>query len=204
MDNPLTELNPTSLERIHSASENLYELIENVSLLRLQQLLQSEETTIQNLEEKQPLLPGYWMSLILLAGPEFRLIIQYFYNSSDILEMAETILQKDPFKNNANTFMKIYSNQVVNLLAACIQRTEIPINHAIPILVKGFDKIFLPKDKYPLLFEKNWKLAHREKSIYCSVKLEMIQSTLLKQLRQIDRNIALFSKVVDSVTKDSS
>ncbi len=67
MDNPLTELNPTSLERIHSASENLYELIENVSLLRLQQLLQSEETTIQNLEEKQPLLPGYWMSLILLA-----------------------------------------------------------------------------------------------------------------------------------------
>lgn len=85
-----------------------------------------------------------WMSLILVANTDFRLLIKIHCNETDVRKMANEALQV--VDTSSKQAMIDFVKELTNLLGGAVKRSieasSIQCGLSLPLLIKGFDELF--------------------------------------------------------------
>lgn len=156
--------------------ENLIKVVMTASNARMHSVLQDDEVEFKN--EKFPnIMPGEWVSLILLSSNQLRIFFKVFFNLENlkIILDEKQILKTEMIQNDKvlKDFMREYCNLVGSYINATLEKMELPMTMSLPLALKGFDDFFFPYADSVNSYEKNWILRCLGKNFYCSCFVEV-------------------------------
>ena len=183
----------TYIKENSKAAEKSIHIIREASLLQLKTLTVSSDVSIKTDLTSDGF---YWMSLNLVAGQDFRLLLKYQYKSQPIMQLAGNVIKNEQFKNSPNSFMNSFCTSVTQLIAASLERRGIRVQIIPSVITREFDQVFLPKETYRLLFTDTWALGKDSQNILCHSSMEIINPEVLKEFRNLADDLSFFSKVV--------
>lgn len=156
---------------------NLLKIVKSASFARMQSVLDSEQ--IESSNEKFPhLMPGEWVSLILLSSNQVRIFFKIFFDFQTLhnilneKKILQKILRMD--ESTLTDFMKEYCNLVGGYINAILEQNEIQTSMSLPLALKGFEDFFFPYPDNVGSFESNWVIDCQGQKFYCACLVEIM------------------------------
>jgi hypothetical protein len=157
--------------------ESIAKVVKAASFVRIQSVLQDKDTECIN-ENFPHLMPGEWVSLILLSSNDLRIFFKIFFDLDSLVQVLNEKQEiRSSLKLDENTmkdFMKEYCNLVGGYINGTLEKLEIQTSMSLPLALKGFDDFFFPYPDNIASFEKNWVLRCSGRKFYCSCFVEII------------------------------
>lgn len=171
--------------------ERLVKSIRASSRLKLDRLL-GEDGAIREEEiedEFPPLVPGHHLALVLLAGPEVRIVGKVFYDTKQLKGIVGEALKSEKFGGTPSAFVREYLRQLSFLWGGSYRSHGVSVHSTEPVAVKGFNEVFYPAAQFPKLGEGRWRLARGNFSVWCTISIEVVDPKVLKKLRQMPEDL---------------
>lgn len=121
---------------------------------------------------------------ILVGNPDVRFIIKIHYNES----IGKNLIQKysgieNPSEQKIDDLFKECCNLLAGRLKKIFEDNNFNIGISIPVKTRGIDEFFFDrKDSDDFSHELTWEMSNGEQSFFMAVFIEVINSTLIKQL----------------------
>ena len=121
------------------SSEQIGKLLES----QIRTYFDNPEVRVESIEAKDARIFFYnHLSLILIGGGDFRMLLKIFSNKSDIYKMAETALGEIRSESAIVDFMKELANVLGGSIKRSMEASELQVGLSLPLSIKGFDELF--------------------------------------------------------------
>jgi hypothetical protein len=166
--------------------ENLFKVVMTASEARMHSVLHDDK--IELVKEKFPnLMPGEWVSLILLSSDQLRIFFKIFFDVQTIQTILEekkiSIFNEVEKENMLKDFMREYCNLVGGYINATLEKLELQMTMSLPLALKGFDDFFFPFADSKNSFEKQWSLKCLDNQFFCTCLVEIFDAKSLENFR---------------------
>lgn len=180
---------PLSPLHEHPGMHALRQAIRRLSIEKLSQHAANPRVLLAELPEFYGRVHGYWMSIILIAGPALRVTFKVHFDTKDVQKLSLEMLKQ--LGAEANTaLMPDLVRELCNLIAGSIktqlEAVGVRSGTSLPFVTRGFDEVFY---KYPDVNSRigdHWTLYDGPRRIHCSVLFEVFDKRVLEQLSKIN------------------
>lgn len=127
-----------------------------------------------------------WMSIILLAGSQFRIIFKVHYNNSDIICLGKDSLTIAEI-NSEQTLkdhMKEFTNQLGGSVKRALESGQIQCGLSLPLLTHSFDDLFSVKSEKSHQFF--YLLEEKSNEFIVQVYLEYLKTEILNKIDSVN------------------
>jgi hypothetical protein len=157
--------------------DNIVKIVKTAASARMHSVLANEKIETQD-EPFPQLMPGEWISLVLLSSNELRIFFKIFFDYETlrcVLKNRDVINTAIDLKDDTlKDFMREYCNLVGGYINAILEKLNIQTSMSLPLTLKGFDDFFFPYAGNKNSLEKNWLLNCNGNKFYCSCFIEIL------------------------------
>lgn len=189
--NKKTELLDVAAENIIKPSPSYFETLFGFIHDQAKAYLGNNQITISGLSNDSDIYLTNWMSMILIANSDFRIVVKIHYNDSDMQALAKSVLKSDEIKitkktNVTTSYLEDFAKEFANLLGGSIKRSldmcQFNNGLSLPLLVRGFDDLF----SIPTVMSESYsrRLSDSGKSFIIQLYVEFLTSEAKAKLEQ--------------------
>ena len=160
----------------------LRDTLRKASEVRLKQYLDQPEITVETVKEQGTLIFGFWMSLILIFGPEFQITFKVHYNTKSIQKMSRNALPNNSSSDVVADFVKEYCNLVAGLIKSYFESIHVPSGVSLPLVSRGFDDVFSIHQLMSDSILDIWTLSCQEESITCIASCDIYDHSVFSKI----------------------
>jgi CheY-specific phosphatase CheX len=119
---------------------------------------------------------SHWMSLIMVAGTEIKVIFKVHFKSAPARLLASKIYGVAPAQvqeSQALDYFKEYCNLNAGSIKKILSKNGFEVGVSLPVLTRGFDEIFNTQSQIPGVESDCWELGTQELSFVCTSTVEL-------------------------------
>lgn len=122
------------------------------------------------------------LSLILLGGPDFRMLVKIHSNESDIAVMAKEALGEGA-DIAAVDFMKELANVLGGSVKRAMESADLQVGLSLPLSIRGFDELFSENTEGNLSFF--YKISSGSQDFIIQIQVELLSPEARTQFERI-------------------
>lgn len=174
------------MEKYQEIPSGFKQIVRSTILEHFKQQSQTESVSLHelNTQEKQ-LVYAHWMSLIMIANNNFRLIIKAHYNCSSVEEMNSSVLPHKPRKEIIHDYMREFCNLIGGNIKALFEQNQIQSGLSLPLVTRGFDEIFTQFNNSNMNLFDQFLLSNKDAQIFFTIHFEVIDNKIIDNINQI-------------------
>ncbi len=174
--------------RTNPIPEGFRNIVRQTSLVRIKQHCLYEPIEIYELENKNNLVFGYWMGLIMVGNSSVRILFKAHYNNDELRVIAAEALNSSkarPDDSSVADFMREYCNLMGGAIKATLESAGLNTGVSLPLVTRGFDEVFSNQSVSVNFYEDVWQLVCGDGRITCAVQMDVMNNEPLELIGMI-------------------
>ncbi len=162
--------------------DDVLELVIAASISRLSMMAGGSTIEMKRIDPPKRVL-AHWMTLILVAGESLRVTFKAHFSTTAAQQLAQKSLNTDAdviSSAQVKDFMKEYCNMTAGNLKNAFLNSQIEVGISLPLLTRGFDKVFFTTSYKQATLEGQWELTDGKSTVYCSATVEMLKDVKIQ------------------------
>lgn len=163
-------------------------IVRQTSLTRIKQHCLYEPIEIYELENKDSLVFGYWMGLIMVGNASLRILFKAHYNNDELRVIAAEALNSSktrPDDSSVADFMREYCNLMGGAIKATLESAGLNTGVSLPLVTRGFDEVFSNQSVSVSFYEDVWQLVCGDGRITCALQMDIMSNEPLELIEMI-------------------
>lgn len=162
----------------------LQTVIRNVSRFQLGSQSKNQNVRIQQLASDES-VHSHFMCIILVSGPALKITFKSHFKSAAARTLSSPIysLPEDKITEvQALDFFRELNNLTAGSIKHVLNIQNIDVGLSLPIITRGFDEIFFPRQKSSQHFHDCWQLVSPHTNFICTSTIELFEDVDLSKI----------------------
>lgn len=165
------------------ATSVLNDLIKQISVSSMETFCRRSGFSFADFKSNRA-VKDHWMSQVVVSGPGLRVYFQFFFSAAVLKNWANQIYKNSKeiiTLEQVHDFAKEYCNLVGGRLKKSLIKSGIKTGVSLPVVSRGFDRIFISADDLKNCVVDEWVLCQENLSAICSTEIEVTNKFVLEK-----------------------